>query len=79
MSLSIEQSLGLFNEDQSSYLERMWRRISKELNRSDQFVKRDVLPSKPIVGKVYYFNSAIGPITAEGWWGYKSTGWVQLG
>lgn len=38
------------------------------------------IPAKPKIGKIYYFGNAILPnITVEGFWGYKSTGWVLLG
>ena len=39
------------------------------------------LPTKPVVGKIYYFKNVIGTtITVEGAWVYKSTGvWTLLG
>lgn len=42
--------------------------------------KLTALPTRPVIGKQYYFKNAIAPtITGEGLWLYKSTGWVQLG
>ena len=39
------------------------------------------VPAKPIVGRTYYFGSAVAgsDISGEGLWIYKSIGWVLLG
>ena len=69
-----------FTQDQIEYLQRMFRYAKKEDEEQDLVPKRDKLPIVPEIGRLYYFNSAILPnITAEGYWGYKSTGWVQIG
>ena len=44
--------------------------------------RREDVP-KPQIGDVYYFEDPAGhnydvAITSEGWWGYKSTGWVKI-
>lgn len=40
----------------------------------------NVLPTKPVIGRLYYFNTIPStPITTEGVWVYKSTGWAFLG
>lgn len=41
---------------------------------------RNVLPQRPVVGKLYYFLVTAGPpITAEGLWLYKTTGYTFIG
>jgi hypothetical protein len=40
----------------------------------------NVLPTKPVIGRLYYFNVIPSTsITTEGVWVYKSTGWSFLG
>lgn len=65
----------------SEYLQRMFHFAKLSDDTATQLVRLTAVPNKPITGKLYYFSSAVAttPITAEGYWGYKSTGWVQLG
>lgn len=67
-----------------SFLNRQFLDISNELVQTNKFIERREMPYKPQVGNIYYFgdpssNSYDAAITAEGWWGYKSTGWSQIG
>ena len=64
----------------AEYLSRMFKDAKIADSQSDQLRVRYILPDKPQIGKIYYFGAAIGTtaITAEGYWGYKSTGWVQI-
>lgn len=64
----------------SSYLLRVLGMLERNIKLVEKIQPRTALPSRPEVGKIYYFSSTVLPtITAEGYWGYKSTGWVQLG
>lgn len=64
--------------------EYLFRQLSVLENKSLQLGNLTVLtalPTKPTVGKIYYFANAILPsISGEGAWVYKSTNvWVLLG
>ena len=63
------------------FLSRQFVQVNIALEQNNDFDVRYVLPAKLRVGKIYYFGAAVAttPITGEGWWGFKSTGWVQLG
>jgi hypothetical protein len=62
------------------YLERMFVDIGFAVQQNNQMPILYSLPDKPKKGKIYFFGQVINPdITAEGYWGYKTTGWVQLG
>jgi len=39
---------------------------------------RTSVPTRPVIGRLYYFKHIIGQITAEGLWIYKNTGWVHI-
>lgn len=79
-NISSEQAPSHLDADLISYLDRMRREIQLAFNTISQLSVLYVLPAKPQVGKIYYFGAAIPTtaITAEGYWGYKSTGWVQI-
>ena len=64
-----------------SYLVRMLNRLEDSLNDTQQLTVLTALPSKPKIGKIYYFKNAIPAtsITGEGAWIYKSTGWSLMG
>ena len=66
--------------DMVAYLEQMFEEVALEIRNSGKFARRDKLPQDPEIGRMYYFNAAIPTtaITSEGWWGYKSTGWVNI-
>ena len=64
--------------------EYLFRQLLALENKSLQLGNLEILtalPTKPVVGKIYYFKNVIGTtITVEGAWVYKSTGvWVLLG
>ena len=64
--------------------EYLFRQLSALENKSLQLGNLEILtalPTKPVVGKIYYFANVIGvTITVEGAWVYKSTGvWTLLG
>ena len=64
--------------------EYLFRQLSALENKSLQLGNLEILttlPTKPVVGKIYYFKNVIGTtITVEGAWVYKSTGvWTLLG
>ena len=80
--LSAEQPHESFNDDQKEWLTRLFRQIDIELNKSDQLTRRTDFNDKPKIGKLYYFDNAAPSeplITGEGYWGYTSAGWVQIG
>lgn len=67
-----------------SFLQDQFLALSIELNKSKEHIQVKVMPTKPKIGKVYYFGNPVSntydvAITSEGWWGYKTTGWSQLG
>ena len=64
--------------------EYLFRQLSALENKSLQLGNLTILtalPTKPVVGKIYYFQNVILPtITVEGAWVYKSTHvWTLLG
>ena len=78
--MQIEQPPEGTDDKLKEYLSRMFINVDLALSNRDQLKKCSVLPDKPSIGKVYYFTQVIGAtITAEGYWGYTSSGWVQLG
>ena len=62
----------------AEYLNRMFNNVNLMAIDQYNYDVINIVPVKPKIGCVYYFGAAVGVITAEGWWGYKSTGWVQL-
>ncbi len=79
MALSDEKSPVSTDIELSSYLSRMFNSVRQELSTKDQVQTYTSIPTKTNVGKLYYFNNAIGGdpvITAEGLYLLKSTGWV---
>jgi hypothetical protein len=71
-----------FNEEQAEWLNRMFH-LARLSDQNSDIIPTHVasVPAKPKIGKVYFFAAAIPAtaITGEGYWGYKSTGWVLLG
>ena len=62
------------------YLLKMFEEVNSSIYSADEIEPRTRMPERPVIGKIYFFKNVIGTIiTEEGWWGYKSTGWVQLG
>lgn len=64
------------------YLTRMFRDARYEDTTKNQVDRYTNLPEQVSIGKTYFFLNAIAAhpvITAEGFYGYKSTGWVLLG
>lgn len=76
----IEQAPDHVDHKFRSYLERMFINIDNEFRLVHKFPPRKTMPLKASIGAVYYFEAAIAstPITGEGLWIYKSTGWVQI-
>lgn len=67
-------------EQVRAYLFRQLNRLEKLFLEKDLIGGLTALPTKPVIGKLYYFKNTIGAtITAEGVWVYKSTGWSYLG
>ncbi len=80
--LSAEQPPESFTIDQKEWLARLFRQLDIELGKTDIITRRTDFTDKPEIGKIYYFDNASATeplITGEGYWGYKSTGWVLLG
>ena len=64
----------------AEYLGRQFAALERTLSIQQKPPLLSQVPLKPLVGKSYYFTTALSPeITSEGLWLYKSTGWVQLG
>ena len=67
-------------EYSKSYFTRILQKFDLALQDTFVMPRLTAVPTKPIIGKQYYFNNVILPnITAEGVWVYKSTGWSYLG
>lgn len=65
----------------AEFLVRMFQDAKRSDEISDQFPRLTVLPSKPIIGKLYYFDQAIpaSGIDFEGFYIYKTDGdWHYL-
>lgn len=63
------------------YLSRVNTEISYQIDDSNKITRYTALPDKVFAGRLYYFKNAIPShtvITAEGFYGYKSTGWVFI-
>ena len=68
------------DEEISSFLNREYQKISISLDTVHELNGQSALPTRPTVGKLYYFKNAInGVIDEEGYYGFKSTGYVKLG
>ena len=77
-NIAIEFPPSSFSAEQKEYLMRIL--VSMNTAVSDPTVQElSILPPKPLVGSIYYFNTLLTGITAVGFWGYGTTGWVQLG
>jgi|WetSurSiteA1Bulk_404760.scaffolds.fasta_scaffold320036_1 hypothetical protein len=63
------------------FLEQQITRLENDIEIANQLSVRTALPTKPIKGKIYYFDNTILPtITVSGYWGYKGANtWVLLG
>ena len=79
-SISIQQPPESFEGIEKDYLVRQLVQINLALGQANYFTPRNNLPLRVRVGEVFYFNAAIPttPITGEGLWIYKSTGWTQI-
>ena len=63
----------------TAYLARMFDRIENRFVNAGKLPIQQVEVKKPVVGKTYYFASALNDdITEEGLYIYKSTGWVFI-
>lgn len=80
MTVGIEQPPGHTDYELAAYLVRQFRKHADEIERSGFYPPRSIFPRRATVGEVYYFSQAIPttPITGEGLWLYKSTGWVLI-
>ena len=64
----------------AEYLCRQFATVERVLQIQQKPPLLSQVPTKPIVGKAYYFTGPLDAVVnAEGLWLYKSTGWVQLG
>jgi len=84
MSLIQETTPESVEEELREFLTRRFIDISAEFEQEPSYPVRKMMPYKPQIGETYYFPDPTGhnfdvAITAEGWWGLKSTGWVQIG
>lgn len=78
--ISVEQPPIGIETNFKDYLVRQLTQINLALSQSNYFVPRNSLPNKFRVGELFYFAGAVPttPITGEGLWIYKSTGWSQI-
>ena len=84
MSITQEQPPINVERELREFLVRRFIEIGNEFNRPGKFPERKEMPYKSQIGDVHYFGNPAthaydAAITAEGFWGLKSTGWVQLG
>ncbi len=80
--LTSEQPPDSLSDDVKEYLTRIYTQINIELSNTSALQRRTDFTTRPVIGKIYYFDNAPPSeplITAEGLWLYKSTGWVQIG
>jgi len=82
-SISQETPPESFDVDQRQWLTRRFVDVGNALKQSYKNASRKEMPYKPQIGDVHFFPDPAGhtfdvAITSEGWWGLKSTGWVQL-
>jgi len=78
--INIEQPPVGIDIPAKDYFVRQFTAINLALGAANYFIPRNNLPKKYRVGEVFYFANAIPttPITGEGLWIYKSTGWNQI-
>ncbi len=65
----------------SEYLYRLFTAARYEDDESNRIRRYTLLPNRPEIAKLYYFDNAIAgdpDITAEGLYLYKSTGYVFI-
>ena len=76
----MEQPPNSTSPELKEYLYRQLTSLEYDINDLGRLPMLTTLPTKPKVGKVYYFKNTISPtITVEGVWTYKSSGWALLG
>lgn len=78
-TIPLEHPPAEFTAEQAAYLARMFSSASSAVELSHIVPDVSIVPAKPAIGAIYHFNTIVGPITTIGFWGYSSTGWVQLG
>lgn len=79
--ISNEQPPASLDDDVKEYLSRMFGQVSIALQSTDVIVRRNGLPERPEIARIYYFNGAIAAhpvIDEEGFYGYTSTNYVKL-
>lgn len=84
MSISQEDVPDSVEEVLREFLQRRFIDIAVALDTPANYSERKEMPYKPRIGSIYYFGNPVShnydpAILAEGWWGLKSTGWVQIG
>ena len=80
-SIAQEQVPQGTDQELRSYIDRLIININIALNGVNIHPGRTALPDRPTAGAIYYFSAAISGdpvITAEGFYGYISTGYVAL-
>ena len=62
------------------YLARVNIQVNSDLSNSNQIPRLTAIPSKLSIGKLYYFLNAVAatPVSGEGLYIYKSTGFVLI-
>lgn len=62
------------------WLSRRFIEVGMALSSGEDYEVHYTIPTKTVVGMTRYFGAAIPttPITAEGLWIFKSTGWTQI-
>jgi hypothetical protein len=83
MSFTPEQAPENTEESLREYLNRMFTNIGITFSQPSKFPKRKEMPYKPQIGDIHYFGDPAdhnydAAITAEGFWGMTSDGWVKL-
>ena len=79
-AISQEQPPVDVDEDSREWLVRRFVDVGIAIGKSEDFEVNTKLPTRVKIGMTRYFGAAIPttPITAEGLWIYKSTGWTQI-
>ena len=67
------------DDNLKQYLQLLTSDLNTGLDNALIIPQLSAIPAKPVIGKIYYFSQVVGVITEIGYWGYKPTGWVQLG
>ena len=83
MSFAQEAVPSSVDDELREFLNRKFIEIAIEFRKHGKFPERKEMPYKAQTGDIHYFgnpasHSYDAAITAEGFWGLKNTGWVQM-